>query len=182
MAQAKKVSTAAVYGKIPLTKLIAAHKEDKSLHIMTVVGIAVGELSGVSVHGEYHGLSGTFEGVNPEDGVSIKAAECYLPPVALTPILVALNIEGTKSVSFGIKLFAKYVGDDPTSKSPLPYVYEWEPLLPPTAESDPLERLKARMNAEMALLAAPKEGESASGADAASATPGASAAIKKARK
>lgn len=138
--QIKKLSAATIYGKIDLKKLLAA--PDERLELFTVLGLAVGQKSGMSAYGEWTALMGQFEATNVETGETFAGAQLFLPDVALVPLQVALSAEGSRGVEFAIKISAKYAKSDKAGGAA--YEYTWEPLLPPD-NNDPVTRLKARL-------------------------------------
>lgn len=146
MSNIKKLSVKTVYGNIDLEKLIKA--PNKELHVMRVMGLAVGVASGESTYGEWQSLRGQFEATNPETGEVSESSVLFLPDVALTPILVSLSRPEVKGVEFAIDISVHYA----QSKKPggSPYEYSFRAILPPD-ENDPISRLKARVLA----LAAP---------------------------
>lgn len=145
MPQVKKLSVATVYGKVDLEKLFAA--PDKQIHVMRVIGQAVGSKSGESNYGPWTALTGRFRATNPETGEVMEAAQLFLPEVALIPIQVAMS---NGAATFAIDVFAKKA--ESTKPGGSPYEYTWEPLIEPT-DDDPLTRLQAQVNATKALSA-----------------------------
>jgi hypothetical protein len=156
MAQVKKISVATVYGKIALSALMAA--PNKTLDIMQVVGVAVGIDKGESSYGDWECLKGDFEATDAKTGVVVRASTCFLPPVAMDAIKVGMSQMGTgRGLEFAIKVIAKYVAEDEGHKSGgSPYEYSFEHLLKPSAESDPILKLKAAIAAQAQALEAPK--------------------------
>lgn len=154
MANIKKLSVKTVYGNIDLEKLINA--PNKTLHVMRVIGLAVGVASGESTFGAWESLRGQFEATNPDTGEVSESSVLFLPDVALTPILVSLSRPEVKGVEFAIDVSVHYA----QSKKPggSPYEYSFSAILPPD-ENDPITRLKSRMLA----LAAPKTDEAPAG-------------------
>lgn len=155
MAQVKKISVAAVYGKIKLSELVAK----RSIDVMKVIGSAVGVKKGTTAYGEYTCLNGVFEGTNPVTGEISRASVCFLPDVALMPIMVALSNPDCTSVDFAIMVQVKYVADEEGHRSGgSAYEYRFTPLLDMGAE-DPVVRIQARLAAQEAAkvpaLAAP---------------------------
>lgn len=138
--QVKKLSVATVYGKIDVKKLVNAPGE--RLELFTVLGLAVGQKTGISSYGDWTALLGQFEATNLETGETFSGPSLFLPSVALTSLQVAMMAEGSRGVEFAIKVCAVL------SKSNKPgaaaYEYTWEPLIPPDA-NDPVTRLKARL-------------------------------------
>jgi hypothetical protein len=162
MAQVKKISVATVYGKIALSTLMAA--PNKTLDIMTVVGVAVGIDKGESSYGDWECLKGDFEATDAKSGKVVRASTCFLPPVAMDAVKVAMSQAGAnRGVEFAIKIIAKYVAEDEGHKAGgSAYEYSFEHLLKPSAENDPILKLKAAIAAQTAAaLPAPKPEEPA---------------------
>lgn len=150
MAQIKKLSVAKVFGKVILSKLIAA--PNQRIHVMDVIGLAVGTKAGDSDYGDWTALQGKFRATNAETGEVFESATLFLPDVALIPIQVALS-QGS-AVSFAISLYVDYVAERVGAKAGgSPFEYSWEPLLDEDAESDPLARIEAAIAAKRLALA-----------------------------
>ena len=145
-AQIKKISVKTVFGAISVKELLKAPGE--FLEIMDVMGAGVSVASGTSTFGEWQALQGVFEAVNLDTGERFASSSCFLPDVALTPLLVALAAPGARGVEFAIRLGVKYVSDAKPGGSV--YEYTFKPLLPPD-DNDPVSRIKAKLLA----LAAP---------------------------
>lgn len=139
MAQTKKLSVAAVYGKIDIKKVV---NSEKPIHVMRVYGQAVGTKSGESNFGAWTSLVGQFKATNPETGEQSEASTLFLPDVALLPLQVALAQEGARGVMFAIDIFVK--ASTNTKPGGSAYEYSFEHVLPP-AENDPLAQLEARI-------------------------------------
>jgi hypothetical protein len=153
MANIKKISVANVYGKIDLKELVNA---TAPIEVMRVYGLAVGSKSGTSQYGDWTALVGQFEAVNPVSGEVTQSAQCFLPEIALLPILTELAREGAKGVQFGIRLFVKVSNN--TKPGGSPYEYTFEHMLPPS-DNDPMAALRNAVSAALALPAPEGKGD-----------------------
>lgn len=138
MAQVKKISVATVYGKIDVKSVLNA---EKPITVMRVAGQAVGTKSGDSNYGEWTALVGSFIATNPETGEMTEASQLFLPEVALIPIQVALGQAGARAVDFAIEVVVK--ASNNTKPGCSPYEYSFVNLMAPTAENDPMAKLRA---------------------------------------
>lgn len=133
MAQVKKISVAKLCGKIE------APKPGELRAVCTILGIADGFRLGESTYGEYTALLGRFRGINLKGEMS-DAAVCFLPDVALDPIVRALNTQGENvSIQFGYSILVR---GDATSKTG--YVYEVESLVEQSSD-DPMNVLTSNV-------------------------------------
>lgn len=142
MSQVKKISIATVYGKIDLKKLLAANEKGLDLPCMRVMGCAVSSKTGESAYGNWTCLMGTFEAIDASTGEEHKAAQCYLPDIALLPILLSLNQPDCRGVEFVMDISARYINDAKPGGSVYEYIFDH--VLPPD-ENDPISRLHAKM-------------------------------------
>lgn len=153
MAQVKKISVAKVCGKINGVKLFTGKKEGESVAVMDVIGIATGMKNGVSDYGEWSALQGRFKAKNllDEKAVYVEGVQCFLPDVALIPIIQALD-NGAMSAEFAVRIIAV-----PAPDTQIGFEYQAEPLIAPEPEADPLEKLLKAASKKIAALAAPTE-------------------------
>lgn len=142
MAQVKKISVAKVFGKITALDLVTVVDGkptpiDAPLFVMRVGGLATGTKDGVSDNGPWKCLVGDFVAYGARDGVEHRAPYCFLPDVALTPIVVALAQAGTQGARFMID-----VAVIPDATSATGYVYTFTPVVKVAGE-DPIAALLA---------------------------------------
>lgn len=145
MERIKKISVKTVHGKV------TPPAQGEITKIMSVMGVADGLKTGTTTIGEYTALEGDFVAKN-DRGQSYRASLCFLPDIALTPILQALK--HSEAVEFVIDISVK--GD---STSPVKYSYTFSSPLPPEKD-DVIARLEARLKA---LPSAPEEKVEAKG-------------------
>jgi hypothetical protein len=162
MTQVKKISVATIYGKLTPSGFLKALNQ--TINIMDVIGVAVGLDKGLSSFGEWEALKGDFSarslkadehGVLPEP---VRASTCFLPDIALDAIKVALAAPDAKGIEFAMRIKAIYVAEREGFKAGgSVYEYTFEHLLTPSADSDPIARIDAKLAAQAKALAAPKE-------------------------
>lgn len=161
MSNIKKISVATVYGAIDAKKVLSA---DGPIEVMRLFGNAVGTKSGTSQYGDWTALIGAFEATNPETGEVMQSSQAFLPEIALIPIMTALSAEGVKGVQFAIRLFVAEAKNRKPGGSV--YEYTYENVLPP-ADNDPMQALRAQMQAALALPAPEGKGDEPPAAPAA---------------
>jgi hypothetical protein len=151
MANIKKISTATVGNKPTLKQLVEFAEKGIDFPVMRVVGMAVKTKVGESSYGEYTALLGEFaawplnlDGSIQADG-AVRAATCFLPDIALVPILTTLA-GGAMSVQFAVDVKARVIPEEKKKPGSSPYEYTFEHVLPPSSES-PMERLLASVAA-----------------------------------
>lgn len=155
--QVKKITTAIVYGVVPLEKLV----KDQRIAVMSVVGQAIGIKAGNKVWPDgttrpWEGLMGTFKATNPDTGEVFRSALLFLPDVALIAIKAAMVDEhgNFRAASFAIMLFADFVPDDQRKAGGSVYEYSFESQLAMDTSTDPVARIEAQI-AKQAALPAP---------------------------
>ncbi len=130
----KKLSTQKIVGKIVARDL--EEGVDKDLY--EVVGIASGVKSGSTDYGDWNALTGNFAAQSLESGEQFRSGVCFLPDVALDPILGQLEA-GANCIEFGWVIGVR-VDDDVLCG----YSYYARPLVE-ADENDPLEQLAGAM-------------------------------------
>lgn len=125
MENISKISVKTVCGKVE------APEEPKDL--MVVTGVARSFKTVTTTYGDSIGLKGDFIGVNVETGEMKRSNTCYLPEIALSPILSTLEQEDVNQVEIAVK-----IGIEP-SDNPVKYAYYAEFLREP--ENDPIRAL-----------------------------------------
>jgi len=138
----KKLSTNKICGKIKIMDILS--KDEPSKDLYEVVGIATGTKDGATDYGPWIALSGNFAAHNIETGERFRSGVCFLPDVALDPVIGQLN-GGAHAVEFGWTIGIKL--DD---SSTVGYVYYARPIIE-ADENDPLELLAAKMGTAPAL-------------------------------
>lgn len=117
-----------------------------------VVGVAQGIKAGESNYGGWECLTGRFRAIVAGSGEVFEAPRCFLPDVAHNMVADQLKL-GADSVEFGFS-----VQKVESSTSSCGYEYSVVPLIAPSKESDPLERLFASAGITP-QIEAPKESE-----------------------
>ena len=151
MAQVKKISVATVFGAVDRKQIIES--AGKPVPIMRVLGQAVGVKSGTSSYGDWNCLVGQFKAINlqkPE--ITLEAAQCFLPDVALIPLQVALSGNDARGVQFAIDIFANLSNN--TKPGGSLYEYSFENILAPS-DTDPIAAMERKIEEQMRALAAP---------------------------
>lgn len=175
MAQVKKISVGAVYGKIKKADLFIADPANPgkvmprpdAIHVMRVGGMAVKHEDTYNEVYDSHTtkFSGDFKAISAATGEEMRASVLYLPKIAETALSVQMEAAGDgKGVGFLIDVFVR--PDQPGEKETATgYQFTFEHVLPPQGD-DPVQRLfaaakpfKAANGAEVGgapMLEAPK--------------------------
>ncbi len=135
--------------KLSVKKVIGAKpkfddEDQKTKDVMQVVGVASGMKTGTSDNGDWTALTGNFAAVNLETGEQFRSGVCFIPDVALDPIVGQLN-QGVTAVEFGWTISIKRDENAATG-----YVYTARPLIE-ADENDPLEQLVSHLDTAPAL-------------------------------
>lgn len=131
----KKLSTNKICGKIGARDVEVGKNKD----LYEVVGVASGTKSGSTDFGDWRALTGNFAAQNLVTGEKFRSGVCFLPDVALDPIVGQLD-SGATGIQFGWVIGIK--GDDSVQCG---YTYYARPLIE-ADENDPLEQLTAKMS------------------------------------
>lgn len=148
MAQVKKLSVGAVFGKIKPEHYLTTRDgkpvpKDRPTPIVRFGGTCVAsKIVPVAAYPDKPATAfmGDFVAVNHESGEVSKASVMYLPDVLATWLLVQLARPETKAVQFLADV--SVVASDNTRPGAMPYMYAFEHVLPPD-ESDPITKLLA---------------------------------------
>lgn len=143
----RKLTVAAVFGKITIAKL--AEAKDGLIELCDMWGVITRAKPGESAHGPYVRFIGQFRAMNLETG------QCFKAPVILLPRFLEEEVAGgvadsTGNVEFAFRLYAK-LDEDAATK----YVYLSEPIIE-AKESEQLKTLESKMGTARLKLAPPK--------------------------
>lgn len=150
MSQVKKITVAAVYGRIDIKAVV---NSDVPIPVMKIGGQVIGSKLVQSPYGAATALQGQFVAYHPETGEEFLSSTLFLPDVAMVPIMVALSREGVRGVDFAIEL---QVQPSQSKKAGgVPYEYTFIDLKP-ASESDPLNAVRGLLQTtQTPKLAAP---------------------------
>lgn len=164
MPQVKKISVATVAGSPDIESLVKFHEAngaDATKPLVRIIGQAIGTKTGESTYGAWTGLLGRFMATNLETGEEVEASQCFLPEIALTPIVLALsNVDKGRSVTFAIDISCRMIPKEKRKPGGVPYEYLFADVVPPS-DDDPLMKLKAQIAASPAALSFNKKPDAA---------------------
>lgn len=139
----KKISIPKVLGG-KINRRAVEDAPNSQIDLIQVVGVASGIKTGSTQFGDWVALTGNFAAINLETGEQFRSGVCFLPDVALDPVVGQLN-SGASAVEFGYTIGAKA-----NSEIAVGYEYYARPLVEPD-ENDPLEKLVSVMDSPKSL-------------------------------
>lgn len=140
----KKVTCAFGMQAAKVLKLVLEHPQRRP-YAGRLVGIATGTKEGVSQHGAWVSLLGSFQFTSPEGEIS-RAVQAFGPDLVILPVVAALK-GGQQSVNLAVDVYAIE-----SEKSPQGWTYVCESAIE-EQDSDPLALLLAKATPRPALPA-----------------------------
>lgn len=141
----KKVTCAFGLKAPAILKLVLEHPQ-KRPYSGRLVGIATGVKEGVSQHGEWSSLLGSFQ-FTSNTGEVLRAVQAFGPDLVILPIVAALR-GGQQSVNVAVDVYAR-----PSEKSPVGWEYVCESAIE-AEDTDPLSLLLSRARPAVHAIAA----------------------------